>query len=173
MNISNVEIKARCANPEHVRSILKGKEADFKGTDHQVDTYFNVREGRLKLREGTIENNLIFYRRANTAGPKPSDINLIPADPSSGLKSLLINALGVKIVVDKRREIYFIGNVKFHIDKVEGLGNFVEIEAIDRDGTIGKEKLHRQCRRYLSLLDIDEKDLVSESYSDLLLAEIE
>lgn len=171
MDILNVEIKARCSDPGRIRSILKDREADFRGTDHQVDTYFNVRKGRLKLREGTIENNLIFYHRTNINGPKPSNINLIPVDRSSELKSLLTNALGVKAVVDKQREIYFIDNVKFHIDRIAGLGSFVEIEAIDRDGTTGEEKLYRQCRHYLSVLEIEENDLIAASYSDLLVAE--
>ena len=74
-------------------------------------------------------------------------------------------------MVDKVREIYFIGNVKFHLDVVESLGTFVEIEAIDSDGTIGREQLLKQCRTYLSLLEIRESDLISVSYGDLLLAQ--
>jgi len=73
------------------------------------------------------------------------------------------------VVVDKQREIYFIDNVKFHIDRVEELGNFVEIEAIDKSGSLGEEQLQKQCRKYMNLLDIAEGDLVGESYSDLLL----
>ena len=68
--IINSEIKARCADQEAVRHYLHEHGADFKGTDHQIDTYFDVPEGRLKLRQGPIENNLIFYQRADTDGPK-------------------------------------------------------------------------------------------------------
>ena len=78
-------------------------------------------------------------------------------------------ALGILVVVDKKREIYFIDNVKFHIDEVEDLGTFVEIEAIDNDGTIGKEKLLEQCQFFLDLFRISQGDLISVSYSDLLL----
>ena len=169
MSILNIEIKARCSNPDRVRSILNDNDADFKGTDHQVDTYFNVPEGRLKLRQGSIEQNLIFYRRSNSRSPKTSDINLVPAEHPQKLHALLDNALGTKVVVDKQREIYFIDNVKFHIDRVEELGNFVEIEAIDESGFYGEEQLHKQCRKYMNLLDIAEDDLVGQSYSDLLL----
>jgi len=56
-----IEIKASCPDPEQARMILSELKAEHKGTDHQIDTYFNVKEGRLKLREGNIENNLIFY----------------------------------------------------------------------------------------------------------------
>lgn len=169
MSILNIEIKARCKNPEQIRAVLNKKNADFKGTDHQIDTYFNVPDGRLKLRQGTIENNLIFYKRNDQKGPKSSNINLVPAEHPQKLHALLDNALGTKVVVDKQREIYFIDNVKFHIDEVEELGHFVEIEAIDEDGSIGKEKLREQCQKFLDLFKIKEEDLVAESYSDLLM----
>ncbi|NGP89200.1 class IV adenylate cyclase [Fodinibius halophilus] len=169
MSILNIEIKARCNDPNRIRTIIKKKGADFKGTDHQIDTYFDVPEGRLKLRRGAIEQNLIFYRRSDTKEPKASDINLVPAEHPERLHNLLDNALGTKVVVDKEREIYFIDNVKFHIDRVKKLGNFVEIEAIDEDGNIGKEKLHEQCQKYLELFEITDEQLVAESYSDLLM----
>ncbi len=169
MSILNIEIKARCSNPDRIRSILNEHDADFKGTDHQIDTYFNVPDGRLKLRQGTIEQNLIFYRRPDSNSPKTSDINLVPAEHPEKLHALLDNALGTKVIVDKQREIYFIDNVKFHIDQVKQLGNFVEIEAIDENGTIGETQLRDQCRKYMDLLGIAEADLVGQSYSDLLL----
>jgi len=59
----NIEIKAKCNDQEKIRSVLKSRNADFKGTDHQIDTYFKVNNGRLKLREGNIENFLVFYER--------------------------------------------------------------------------------------------------------------
>ena len=74
--------------------------------------------------------------------------------------------------MDKKREIYFIDNVKFHIDGVEDLGTFIEIEAIDKDGSIGKEKLLEQCQSFLDLFKIPQEDLISVSYSDLLLRKI-
>jgi len=70
MSYLNVEIKAWCSDPSIVRNYLHSRDADFKGTDDQTDTYFNVSNGRLKMREGNIENNLIFYERHNQSGPK-------------------------------------------------------------------------------------------------------
>ncbi len=169
MSILNVEIKAHCNHPDRIRAILNNHNADFKGTDHQIDTYFEIPEGRLKLRQGTIENNLIFYKRNNQSGPKASSIDLVPAEHPQKLHTLLDNALGTKVVVDKQREIYFIDNVKFHVDTVKKLGNFVEIEAIDEDGTIGETKLREQCQTYLQLFDISEDQLIAHSYSDMLL----
>ena len=166
----NIEIKARCHNQDHIRQILLAKGADFRGTDHQIDTYFQVPNGRLKLRQGTIEQNLIHYLRPDQAGPKASEVHLYSPADDQALKALLSAALTTKVVVDKQREIYFIDNVKFHLDRVEQLGTFVEIEAIDEDGSVGRERLHEQCAHYLQLFEIQAKDLLNNSYSDLLLA---
>ena len=68
----------------------------------------------------------------------------------------------------KAREIFFIENVKFHLDTVKGLGTFVEIEAIDRDGSIGQDKLLAQCEHYISLFGIKDEDLLEKSYSDMV-----
>ena len=169
MALINIEIKAKSNNQDAIREILKSKNAEFKGIDYQIDTYFKVNNGRLKLREGKIENYLIHYQREDKEGPKQSDVTLLKSDPKSSLKEILIKSLGVLVVVDKKREIYLIDNVKFHIDTVKDLGTFIEIEAIDNDGTIGKDKLLEQCQFFLDLFKISQKDLISVSYSDLLL----
>ena len=169
MSHINIEIKAKSNNQDKIRDILKSRNADFKGIDHQIDTYFNVNFGRLKLREGKIENFLIYYDREDKEGPKQSNVILFKSDPSSSLKEILKKSLGILVVVDKRREIYFIDNVKFHIDTVENLGTFIEIEAIDKDGNIGRERLLEQCNSFLELFNIRQEDLISVSYSDLLL----
>ncbi len=166
----NVEIKARCHDPAYVRQVLHEAGADFRGRDHQIDTYFLVPEGRLKLREGQIERNLIFYRRVDVPGPRRSEVYLYQPVQSAALHALLRAALGVRVVVDKLREIYFVDNVKFHIDEVKDLGSFVEIEAIDWDGTIGEVRLQVQCRHWMAQLGVQEEDLIEQSYSELLLA---
>ena len=165
----NVEIKAKCSNPQRIRNFLESQGAEYKGLDHQIDTYFVVQNGRLKLREGNIENSLIFYERSNQEGPKDSKVVLYSTLSGSNLKEALLGACGSLVVVDKKRHIYFIDNVKFHVDFVERLGNYCEIEAIDKTGDMGKEKLLRQCQDYMKLLNIEKSDLVSCSYSDLLI----
>lgn len=72
-------------------------------------------------------------------------------------------------MVDKQRKIFFIGNIKFHIDIVEGLGSFIEIEAIDETGQGDQAKLFEQCQRYLTKFMIKQSELVDVSYSDLLI----
>ncbi len=166
----NVEIKARSEDPEEIRQLLDQQQAEFLGTDRQTDTYFKTTKGRLKLREGNIENALIHYYRSNQAGPKRSDISMYKSAQSAELKEVLAQALEVLAVVTKRRSIYFIENVKFHVDEIEELGNFVEIEAIDSDGSIGEEQLRKQCQYYLDLFKIRAEDLIDVSYSDMVLA---
>lgn len=165
----NVEIKVRCSAPEPVRKLLLANQADFIGTDSQTDTYFNVAAGRLKLRQGDIENFLIRYHRADKSGPKLSGVTLYKPGDAEGLKSILADVLGIKVVVDKVREIYFIGNVKFHLDKVENLGGFVEIEVIDENDEIPLDELHRKCEYYIDLLNLNRDEFIRNSYSDLIL----
>lgn len=168
----NIEIKARTNNQDFIRNILKERKADFKGIDHQIDTYFNTSSGKLKYRQGNIENALVYYERENKTGPKQSKTHLFQTNDTQ-LRKLLKEALGVLVVVDKKREIYFIDNIKFHLDIVNNLGTFVEIEARDTEGTLGKDKLLKQCQEYLKAFDIKESDLIPISYSDLLLEKAE
>lgn len=168
MPIHNVEIKARCADPDRVRQLLLDRRARFAGTDHQVDTYYQVSSGRLKLRQGKIENALIHYERQNQDGPKSSQVRLFPTGHSEQLKEVLCAALPVMIVVDKRREIYFIDHVKFHIDEVRDLGSFVEIEVIDEHGIFSTAEMESLCKEYLRYLSVAEDDLIEHSYSDML-----
>ena len=172
MSFLNVEIKARCDDSSRIRNYLLSHNATFKGTDEQTDTYFNVRHGRLKLREGNIENNLIYYERTDQAGPKNSNFSLIRVEDAAGLKQVLLQSMGIKTVVRKRREIYYIGNVKFHIDDVENLGSFIEIEAGNMLQPLDEDQLRAQCDFYMREFNIRNEDLVEVSYSDMLLEKI-
>lgn len=165
----NVEIKARSSQHEAVRAVLRQLGSRLVGTDHQVDTYFLVKGGRLKLREGTIENSLIHYMRDDQSGPKTSDVLLYRLKPDPALKDVLKRALGILVVVDKQREIHFVDNVKIHLDTVQGLGTFLEIEAIDADGSLSREQLQAQCEAFMDHFEVREEDLMEDSYSDMLL----
>jgi adenylate cyclase, class 2 len=168
MSFINIEIKARTNNTEKIRQFLLQNSADFRGVDIQTDTYFTVPSGRLKLRQGNIENSLIFYQRQNIPGPKQSDFDLVPVENGELLRSLLTKALGVKIVVIKNREIYYIANVKFHLDTLDGIGQFVEIEASNKDSALSPEELREQCNFYVQQFSIKESDMLSDSYSDMI-----
>ena len=172
MPILNIEFKASTKNLAALETLLQQHNPLFIGEDHQIDTYFNVPTGRLKLREGNIENALIHYEREDTAGAKSSHVLLYQHQPDKTLKEILIKTLGIKAVVDKKRKIYFINNVKFHFDTVDGLGTFVEVEAIDKDGTIGKDILQAQCDEYAALFNIVAVDFCALSYSDMVLQKV-
>ncbi len=167
MNYAIIEIKARLRDRASAEQILAAHSARSVGTDRQKDTYFRVAEGRLKLREGNIENALIYYRRPDQTGPKRSDVALYKTQPGDGLKEILTQAMGVLSTVEKIRKIYFIDNVKIHLDEVAGLGQFIEIEAIDADGSIGSERLREQCSRWMAAFGILQTDLFENSYSDM------
>ncbi len=165
----NFECKARTRQLAELENRLLALKPLFIGEDLQVDTYFNVAFGRLKLREGKIENALIQYHREDLATSKTSTVLLYQHSPNPELKKILTASLGVRVVVEKMRRIYFIDNVKFHFDRLSGLGEFVEVEAIDKEGDIGLDTLKRQCTYYAELLGIRKEDMVAGSYSDLLL----
>ena len=168
MKLLNFEFKARLNNEPRVREALKRLKARYIGTDHQIDTYFRVPSGRLKVREGRLENALIFYRRSNLRRARKSAIEMMLLPRRNSLRAILTSALGSLAVVDKRREIYFVKNVKIHLDRVRQLGRFLEVEAISRKGDA--KKIRSQARQFQGIFGITANDIVPESYSDLMLA---
>jgi adenylate cyclase, class 2 len=169
MTILNFEFKAKTDNLEKAEKKLLSLNPKFIGEDNQTDTYFNVERGRLKLREGNIENALIYYERPNTAFAKQSDVLLYKHVPDKTLKDVLIKSLGIKVIVNKKRKIYFIGNVKFHFDTIKELGTFIEVEAISTNEKNSVKQLEAECNTYASLFNIQPEDYISVSYSDLIL----
>jgi adenylate cyclase, class 2 len=167
--MKNIEIKAWCTDPIKTEVILLSNGAEFKGIDIQIDTYFNVKEGRLKIRQGNIENALIFYSRKNDSGPKQSKFQLYQSSDIEKLIPILSNSLGILTVVKKYRKIFFIDFVKFHIDHLDGLGDFVEIEVGDLDDTKEIAYLEKICNKYIKLLQIEKDNFLTSSYSDMIL----
>lgn len=164
-----IEMKARCSNPTKVRHLLlQQPNIQFIGIDSQVDTYFKIPSGRLKLREGNIENSLIYYDRENKKDAKKSDVTLYKSTEIASLKAVLVAALPILIVVEKKREIYFIDHIKFHIDTLTSLGSFLEIEVIDANDAMDISEMRQQCERYMKLLDVQKEDLMEHSYSEML-----
>jgi len=169
MNIKNFEFKAKVDELEKYENKILTLNPEFEGVKHQIDTYFNTELGRLKLRESNDENSLINYDRENISGSKESQIILYQHKPNVALKNILTRQLGVKIIVDKKRRIYFIDNVKFHFDNVDGLGTFIEVEAIDRNEEFTTEELKEQCNKYFNFFQLTKSNLVDKSYSDLII----
>lgn len=169
MKLLNIEIKAQGVDAQRTREILLSAGARYAGRDHQVDTYYHTEHGRLKLRQGNIENALIAYHRENTASVKRSDVLLYRTQDPRGLKEILDRTCTILAVVDKMRDIYYIGNVKFHVDEVAGLGAFAEIEALETESIQGEAALSAQVHTYMEMLGIREDQLLAHSYSDMVM----
>src|SRR5487761_1178730 len=167
----NIEIKARLRSLDDARGICRGLAA-WHATEHQIDTYFVCRQGRLKLRErGEGPAQLVWYARPDGAEPRASDYQLVPVEDAAALKQALTAALGVRVVVEKRREIYLHQNVRIHLDRVARLGDFVEFEAVLAAGD-DEPAAAALVERLAAALGVEAGDRVAGSYSDLLLSPI-
>jgi adenylate cyclase class 2 len=164
----NIELKARLADLAAARVIAKSVATERLGVEHQIDTYFHCPHGRLKLRQiNGLKAELVAYQRADTAEARASDYHLVTVADAEALKQALAAALGIRVVVDKLREIYLHHNVRIHLDKVQGLGTFLELEAVlggDIDDAAGHEQLRRLCREFC----VRDADIVPQSYGELL-----
>jgi adenylate cyclase, class 2 len=164
----DIEIKARCEDQKKIREILKQKKATFIGKFDMEDVYYNVKNGRLKSRVGDIEDILIQYNREIKSLPKRSDFLVSIINKEANIIPSLKKALGIKAIVKKQREIYILGNIRFHIDNVAGIGKFIEIEARGEKESQLKG-LRKQIEEYSKLFKIKKEDLIAGSYSDLML----
>lgn len=166
----NIEIKASYTDFLKARQICEKLNAVYVGIDLQIDTYFKVPEGRFKLRESSLSGaQLIPYIRPNFLGPKKSEYETIPVDNPLHVKKLLNQMLGLDIVVQKKREIYLIDNVRVHLDQVEGLGTFFEFEAVYHADTEEERQIEQaKVERLMQVFEIDSECLQTESYLQLL-----
>uniref|UniRef100_A0A8B9T8B5 CYTH domain-containing protein n=1 Tax=Anas platyrhynchos TaxID=8839 RepID=A0A8B9T8B5_ANAPL len=167
----NVELKARLRRGVAGTQRGAAERSGTPGTElRQEDTFFRVPAGRLKLRrfpDGRGE--LIFYERPDTAGPKLSQFSITPTDDPDGLEAVLARALGVLGVVRKRRLLYLVGQTRVHLDSVEGLGDFLELEVVLSEEQ-SVEHGERVARELMAELGVQDEDLVTGAYLDLLLA---
>lgn len=133
----------------------------------QLDTYFNAPQGRLKLREiDTHGAQLIYYERTNLAESRYSNYQLCDIPEPMVFKQIATAVLGIKAVVEKRRELWMSGDTRIHLDEVKGIGQFVELETVIHSQTETEAQAEHQ--RLKETLGIKEADLVSVSYSDLV-----
>jgi len=165
----NVELKARDADPAATLSRALALGASDEGVVHQRDTYFGHARGRIKLREQLDpagRAHLITYQRPDAVEARTSAYRLAEVPDPAALREALDAALGTIVVVDKRRHLLLFENVRIHLDDVEGLGTFVELEGVaPADSDLTRE--HALVGRLRIELGLDEP--VPGSYSDLLL----
>ena len=166
----NVELKAHDPDPAATAARCTELGARDHGVLVQRDTYFAGRHGRLKLREqGDAGDELIAYRRPDAESAGQSRYVRAPAQDADALREALDAALGTTLVVAKRRRLFIWENVRIHLDDVEGLGTFVELEAIVAPDGRDLEDAHAKVARLRETLSIDEAALIAAGYSDLLL----
>jgi homotetrameric cytidine deaminase len=165
----NIEFKARDPQPARTLELALGLGAEDRGEIAQTDTYFARARGRLKLREQQPgDGELIQYRRADTPGARESEYRRVAAPDAAALREALDGALGTLVVVEKRRRLLMHDDVRIHIDQVEGLGSFLELEAVaPPDSDLSAE--HDKVSRLRAELEVGDDALVPQSYSDLLL----
>ena len=156
----NVEIKARVGDPQALARRIGSIADQGPQAIEQDDTFFRCRGGRLKLRDfGNGRGELIHYRRADQAGPGTSEYRITPTDES--------DALGAVGRVRKRRILYLAGRTRIHLDRVEGLGDFLELEVVLDEGE-PQASGEAEARVLMERLQIEDVDLVEVAYVDLL-----
>ncbi len=164
----NIELKARLADLAAAREVAAAIATKRLGVQRQIDTYFHAREGRLKLRQiDGLKAELVWYDRPDQTGAKASRYVLVPVSNPESLKQALAAAWGVRCVVDKRREIFLVDNVRIHLDEVTDLGTFLEFEAVlgpRVDAAAGAAQVADLIERF----SIRPDDLLAGSYADML-----
>jgi adenylate cyclase class IV len=165
----NVEIKARATD----FALQQARAAELADSPpellSQEDTFFRSKRGRLKLRRfDERRGELIYYERGDAPGPSESRYMILPTREPVSLRDALSQALGVSGVVRKQREVYHVAGTRVHMDTVEGLGKFIELEAVLGPDE-SREDGHARVRELIDALGISDGDLIDRAYIDLLL----
>lgn len=165
----NVELKARDPEPKRSLHVCRALAAENHGVISQRDTYFDVKRGRLKLREESPGRpHLVQYERADEAQERLSSYRVVEVADGAALLAALTAALGVRGVVVKRRRLFLWRTVRIHLDEVDGLGCFIELEAVapPESDLTHEHQLVAELRAELAITD---DRLCSSGYADQLL----
>jgi len=163
----NVELKARIENPSAIAELAMALGARDRGIIEQDDIFFPSPWGRLKLRIQTPgENEIIFYARPDAPGPKTSEYEKCSVAHARALSALLDRALGASARVRKTRHLLLLGRTRIHIDRVEGLGDFMELEVALAPGE-PEQHARDEAADLARGLGVREQDFVAVAYADL------
>ncbi len=171
---SNVEIKASLLPKQalRIRAEALSRSSLAPEVFHQTDTFYEVPFGRLKLREfedGRAE--LIAYERPDCTGPAHSSFVRFPCTDPQSLHEVLSRSVGVRGVVEKRREVIHVGQTRLHLDDVAGLGSFLELEVVLREDQSPGEG-EAIARELMGAFGIESESLIDVAYIDLLEARV-
>lgn len=164
----NVEIKAQVDSLDAIEPLAAALSGQEPAALTQDDTFFTCTHGRLKLREfGDGTGELIFYQRADDTGPKESFYVISPTATPDTLREALTCAYGAIGRVKKQRRVFMAGRTRIHLDRVEGLGDFLELEVVLRDGESAAAGME-EARTLMAGLGVAPSQLVPGAYLDLL-----
>ncbi|MGE5463595.1 MAG: class IV adenylate cyclase [Syntrophothermus sp.] len=165
---ANIEIKARARDFGGIRSRAEKLSDTPVQVIPQEDIFFNVESGRLKLRILALDQSqLIYYTRPDQEGPKRSDYHISRSSDPLNLKRVLELSCGIRGVVKKTRYLYLVWQTRIHLDDVEGLGQFMELEVVLEEGQSDAEG-QRIAEELMSALGVERSDLIDGAYMDLL-----
>jgi predicted adenylyl cyclase CyaB len=163
----NIELKCRCADLAEVRQRARQLGATDAGVLQQHDTFFDAPLGRLKLRDfGDGRAELISYRRPDTAEARGSDFFVCPVTEPATLRAALAHALRTGGSVRKRRHLFLYRHTRIHLDDVEGLGEFVELETVMAGQSEGEA--HAELRHVAAALALKLEDAIPQPYVELM-----
>ena len=157
-------IKAKAKDHSVTEKILLKSGARYAGLDKQTDTYFQCDRGKLKLRQGILENLITHYERLDEKGIERTIVYRYDLNPTQDQITELFNLYAVAGMVKKERKIFYLGNTKIHLDTLPDGQNFIEIEAIDRTDRVDISFLKQQCLNVKELLDLRDEDLLKTGY---------
>jgi len=167
MILKNIEIKTRITDYNSVKSLVEELCPTPIQTEQQEDTFFNTNKGRLKLRESDSESAVMYYDRPNSFEPKQSDIALSFTEHPDTLKSVLAKSNGIRGIVKKKRILYKYGQTRIHLDDVEGLGKFLELEVVLKPDQTSKDG-EAIAFNLMDKFSINKNDLIDVAYIDLI-----
>jgi adenylate cyclase class IV len=164
----NIELKAVDIDPVSSLETCRVLGAQDQGVLWQRDTYFNAQAGGLKLREQDPgQPHLIQFERADEPQQRESRYRIINIDDPETLLAALTTAIGVTVTVTKRRHLFLWRNVRIHLDEVEQLGSFIELEAV-ADASSDLRVEHELVRELRDAFSITEDRLLATGYAKQL-----
>jgi len=165
---ANIEIKAHARDFEEIRSRAEKLGDTSVEVIPQEDIFFNAPLGRLKLRIlAPDRGQLIYYTRPDQEGPKRSDYHISETSDPENLKRVLELTYGIRGIVKKTRYLYLVGQTRVHLDDVEGLGQFMELEVVMQAGQEDAEG-QKIAEDLMASLGVERSDLLEGAYMDMI-----
>lgn len=164
----NIEIKARATHFERQYALAEALADGSVQLLLQEDVFFHVPMGRLKLRLfSDHDGELIAYERPDQSGPKSSHYRIFPTEDPLALKRVLTESLPIHGIVKKRRSLFLVGRTRIHLDEVESLGKFIELEVVLEEG-MSPSQGRGIVNTLMVGLEIEAESLIDTAYIDLL-----